>query len=443
MRNVSPLWGGVLCLVASAGGGCTEHPCDDGDTYAVCDIRDSDCVAETARVVACRRGADSYEVPAVRFVTTEELIREDARTDEEIAERTLLYRGLALVKYVPEGYTEARADRDYISSVPAFYNFIEDTIVINDTEAYDPEVEYAILVHEIVHAQQDQEFDLRKYFVTHERTFDRRLGARSAIEGEAVTYELVSTIEVDGYSLREIDWSSFFEDWQVDTRNEWATVEAPLVMASRMFPYPFGASLVFDRWRSDDRAGVEAVLHPPPESARQVLMSSLQTDPPVAPWNHDDQLAGTVAPDLGDEYRLLGYSFDGSWMVRAFLERIGLFGQRSPQVLQGLNSDVLSVHHHEARDTMLAVWRMRFDTVGQTEYLQTRIDEHPSYAAFITLNGDLVVVAGGEETLLDRTTPWHTREAADALDGAETSFGPHRNHFAHVPASARLRAVLR
>jgi hypothetical protein len=127
------------------------------------------------------------------------------------------------------------------------------------------------VIHEYVHALQDQHFDLSAYDEG-ARTTDAFLARRAVVEGDAVLAQARFLIEENGGRLDEIDYGAYFDGW-VQFSNEYLDES----------PYP----LIFRAYTSF--AYTYGVLY----SATNLFMTSpLMRHPPRPPhpWNRQDEL---------------------------------------------------------------------------------------------------------------------------------------------------------
>lgn len=180
-------------------------------SYSVCDIRDHECAEDVARAVACHMDA-SLSLPTISYRSREELSAEFEAsqaelTDEEKMIEWAFHERSQLLGFEPEGYTEEDSYSDFLDSLTAFYDRSAKEIVILNGVAGDLVEKYRILVHELVHAVQDQTWGLESLDEQHGYTQDRFFGMRSLTEGEATLYEILADAELWDISTERVDWS--------------------------------------------------------------------------------------------------------------------------------------------------------------------------------------------------------------------------------------------
>ncbi|MGD2122079.1 MAG: hypothetical protein PVJ76_10065, partial [Gemmatimonadota bacterium] len=144
-----------------------------------------------------------------------------------------------------------------------------------------------VMIHELVHAVQDQTANLDS-LTAEERGNDRRAAAQSAIEGHATLIMMEYMLEQlrqEPVDLSELpDISQMLGPAMEAMRNQYpALASAPtIVQESLLFPYLKGFSYVSALWESRD--GRPAPFGPYlPQSTEQVLRPSLALGPAVDP----------------------------------------------------------------------------------------------------------------------------------------------------------------
>lgn len=394
---------------------------DDGPNcrHRVCDIRDASCVEFVAEVVACQRDVPVVQ-PNVRFMTSDELLAErEAPTAEQLEFERDYWAGEALVGLMPEGYDPANTAADSISGFLAFYRWREKEIVIlSDADIDDDETAYRVLVHEMLHAQQDAEYDLAALWDAHATSFARGLGVRAAVEGEAVVFTAFSDIELAGYTEDQIDWAGYFADWKAENLREAQASEVPSLDVTALFPYAFGGDQVYQAWSEGGLDGVRAYVQDPPDSVRQV-MAGFAERPPKA-FNGDAQLEDRAVPVLPGHTYLDGGMQD-SWLLNTMLQRTA--GSVTPwaSALGSIEADHLSVWRDDDTGAPVAVWRLVGDSMviesaltgSDSDWVMNPDDTTTHHLRRV--EGDWVLVAAQTETaaeIADSITGWQSRDEA-------------------------------
>jgi hypothetical protein len=177
---------------------------------------------------------------------------------------------------------DATEDRVLEEQVTGFYDHHAKVLFVRGSMGSDGQVAprylgtRLVLAHEIVHALQDQHFDLTHY--DQDCTDDERLAHEALLEGDAVvTSNALAAIEGDGTSLRE-RIANWLRDLSLRTVAERAAVpsvelrQAPLLLQRRvLFPYLEGAAFALRVYEFGGFDTMNRALARPPRSTEQVL----------------------------------------------------------------------------------------------------------------------------------------------------------------------------
>jgi hypothetical protein len=284
----------------------------------------------------------------------------------------------------------------------AFYSLEEGEIVVitDNFDRDDPEAAYLLLVHEMVHAYQDHGRDLEALSETYATSFDRFLGLRAAIEGEAMYHQSLTELELAGLAPGRVDWDAYYDGFREYVLTAATESEVPSQDAVGLFPYPYGSQFIYESDDADGFDGIDAVFETPPDSVRQV-MGGYDAWPTLL-QNRDDLLNPHALPVLPDRYTYLGGGHQSVWLLNTMLQRTaGYAGRWASAQLYGVSADYLSIHRDEESGELVAVWRIQSD---EPNYLLSAIDPissswrpadtseaHPH--VFTTVDGDIVLVA--------------------------------------------------
>lgn len=346
----------VLSLPGCVDGGGDEVACD----YVQCSIEDEGCVERVAEAVGCHLEQDII-YPEVRFLTAEEYLAEieagsTPLTAEEERDRADYFRVEALLGLMPEGYAPEAYNADWIRNVAALYSPDDKGIVIIADHAFaDPQDDYLVLVHEMVHAYQDAAWDLTALGQKFAPTFDRFMGLRSLIEGGATVYSNLAYLELMRIDPLAADWRTYFDEWQQERLESASESTTPSLDTTRFFPYAFGGAVVIGAWLDDGPAKIHELAARPPDSIRQVFKG-------YGAWpdeyvNEDAALDPQAVAILPPNYTLLGGGHEGVWAINATLQRTAGGGLWA-DVLDGVSADYLAAWRWNETD-VAAMWRIR------------------------------------------------------------------------------------
>lgn len=255
-----------------------------------------DRVGPFVEFVESERGL-SFEHPVhVDFLTDEEVRDQVTASDTDLSDEDLddiestagFFRALGLIEGdwdVFESFNQLSG-----SGTLGYYEFDTQRIVMRGRELT-PAVR-ATLVHELVHALQDQHFGIGATFDELAETDDDSATTavlRAVVEGDA---ERIETTYID--SLTEADRSGYEAERQaIADRYDDETADVPPILATLMWlPYGLGESLVEITYDRSGQAGVDELFVEPPGS-EEILFD---------PWRRSDLLAEVpvAAPALAD-----------------------------------------------------------------------------------------------------------------------------------------------
>lgn len=181
------------------------------------------------------------------------------------------------------------------------------------------------VVHEFVHALQDQHFILASY--DRPETSDSFLARRAVVEGDATLaqYRFIAR-EDEGGDLDIIDWRSLFDNWRAFSVDILAESDYPPVFLDYVsFAYPFGLEysarnllgITYDlptevaplphAWFLQD----ELYVNRGPETTRQILELDLDPQPGAAREVGIDD----VPVELADRLAMVEWDRLGEWYV--------------------------------------------------------------------------------------------------------------------------------
>jgi len=273
---VIPLLAGVLALFLL---GC-DAPAQEVDTTFVqsSDAELRQMVAELLPDVARRSGLELVRPVRVERRSREELVDFlTAKLNEELSpeEEEQTIRAYALLGMVP-------ADLDlrglllsvYTEQVAGFYDPDVSTLFVMDDQPAASLV--PLLVHELVHAVQDQAADLDS-LTDKSRGNDRQAAAQAAIEGHATLVMFEQMMEMaQGSPVDLTELPSVAEQLRPALESMRAQYPAlggapRVIQESVLFPYLEGASFVQSLWTSDGGERLAPFGDRLPQSTEQVL----------------------------------------------------------------------------------------------------------------------------------------------------------------------------
>lgn len=211
------------------------------------------------------------------------------------------------------------------------------------------EVTYA---HEVVHAMQDQHFNLESFNSQRiDGSDDESLAITSLIEGDATAAQIE-------YLIANPD---LIDDLSSELAEGEAASEAlenapPIVSATLLFPYEEG-QLFVDQIMSDGGwEAVDAAFASPPASTEQILHPEkyLQAEAPLSVVVPD------IADGLGDRWSAFDTNTMGEFQISVLLDEGDVSSRQAEQAAAGWGGDRYTVVGTEDRDVI--VWNSEWDT---------------------------------------------------------------------------------
>lgn len=404
----------ALLAVAGVIAACGPDP-DCG--LRVCDIRDPGCQLMVAQATACLRDEPPVQIP-IDVVSYQDYLAGNvaaAPTGAEGARFALAMRAYSMLQLSPAALAADEAARQQ-SWAAAFYSFDRKITIIDRGEPMASRMQVALLVHEYAHALQDAHRGLVPLLETHAKSYDRELGVRAVIEGDASVTQDLASLTLFGAEAGEVPWKKVFDRWGERARAGLAASEAPILIADAYFIYPFGTPLLFEARR---QGALSTAWEEVPQSARQVQAGFGAPEPGGGPWVED--LGGDAVPVLSDRYRTIEANSLGSWVLEAFLSRVGAEDRGGPARLRG---DVLSIQHDAAADQVVVCWRLRFADEASAAALR---DSLPPVWSSVSVNGRDVVILradGGPLPVSPETVRF--RSVAEAMPAPAAPPAPSR-----------------
>lgn len=422
-RVRSPGWLSVAAVLLAAGCGVDAGGVDRSCAYEVCDVEDEACIKKIAEAVACNLDREVI-YPEVLFMTAEEYLAEveadsPAPTAEEEQAYADYFRGLALLGLMPENYESGNLSADSFRNFVALYSLEHKHIVmISDRVAGEPQNDYLVMVHEMAHAYQDAEWDIRSLYDMFAPTYDRQLGVRALIEGDAVRVDDLAYVKLERLDLPRVDWDGYYGAWQQAMLEQAAESETPELDVTSLFPYAFGGAFTMGAWLDggDDQVGELAAR--PPDSVRQVVQGHGAWPDQFS--NEDEAFDPRAVAVLPESYELLAGGHESVWAINAMLQRTA-DGDLWSTELDDISAEYLAVWRANNTE-VVAMWRIRtqwpgdlVSTLARGIWTDADASDEPTTHLATVIDGDVVLIAvssGDARPVLADITGWQSPEEA-------------------------------
>jgi hypothetical protein len=299
-------------------------------------------------------------VPPVTLMTTNEFVELLNRgyAENPPPDPNHYERALAMLDLVEPGAFEpalrVEADVEFIWGI--YRNEEKDIVIVDHDVSADEPDPNSVLVHEFVHALQDQDVDLARFYEEHSLGYDSYLAVSSIVEGEARFHQSRFWASLLGLDPAAIDWTSHFQE-VAEYGEEWVVTEpSPYLATYRFFPYELGARLVHHAWTEAGAAGVDALFASPPTRSQAIMASAEGVA--RADW---------PAPEFPALEAPAPFILDGRTSLGAWGVYIHLAGTMDPAAARSIALDLLgdelAIYPNDDIPTeTVAVWRLEFSS---------------------------------------------------------------------------------
>jgi hypothetical protein len=244
---------------------------------------------------------------------------------------------------------EARV-QDRVNHVAAFYSSSTRTVTVIDRGGmHDDRADTQLLLHELVHAVQDDEIAGWDGAST-----DEDFAARAMVEGEATLYENLGSLELDGLSVHDANWDGYYGNWIRRRRDAMRTQQSPYY-ATGWFVYPLGGELLTQAYM---RGGNAAVRHLQTSWPGRAVAFMAAHDGADAPRGEIDCRA--AQPDEG--FRLAKRDHFGALQVYGMLTVNGIDESLAWDHALRVADDELAIFFDPKAREVAVSWRLRLDS---------------------------------------------------------------------------------
>ncbi|RYZ04835.1 MAG: hypothetical protein EOO73_21910 [Myxococcales bacterium] len=351
--------------------------CPNAD-YSTCDVREADCQDRLLELAACVRGREPparLQIDVMTKAEYLEMLRDDA-ADRPEPELQHFSRALSLFNLAPkDGVPYDDQLEEQAEFVGGQYRQDEKRIIVVDhgRAASSADID-ATLLHEFVHALQDDEHDLETW-PSEETvwTFDSTLAARTIVEGEASFYESRISAPLLGLDYRRVDFESTFQNFM--DRLLVKAFDSPLLLSQsqRTLPYGVGALQAFHAWEVDGPSAIERLWSDPPLTMQKVLSPLFGRNRPQSPS------VEVPPPEVPEGLTLYGDDTLGAWgLCLVLTKRTGVPARVTDFIDQALmwRGDRLSVYSGED-DSTYALWQLELESSTAADELDEFFDDFP------------------------------------------------------------------
>ena len=403
------------CLaVLLVGSACQEHQ------FETCDITQRACQVDIYYRMLSLRG-DGYDpfggLPPVSVITEDQYRAILVAGQNTASGPSPWDRGLALLHFTSSGTTSTDGGAgedagsggstldDEVTHTYAFYSPTEKTVTIishpTQVDAYANENAMVTLAHELVHAMQDRELNLKKEDF---KTSDEYFAYKTIIEGDARLYEYLFVDQVlSVLGRKQKDIVSLPTSELDDIYNTFAEQSTPMFLAS-LLTYPLGAKYEALEYQSGGNA---AVRHGYSKEPHQTVGFLVGDDGRAPPASATEVCSGVYAPSLPISKNTSGEDKFGALLFYSFLRGWKVDHPTAFATAQTWTGDLILVQTDAVFSSTAASWRLEFSATPPASVVRA-----------LSASGELSVTAGPTSlqiTTTDSSTPLTWKSFTDCL----------------------------
>jgi hypothetical protein len=369
-----------------------------------CSIADESCQQDVYYAVVRLRGDgwDPFDgLPPIRTITLEQY-RDELTPDEpakpadpdaepkppEVDPWDVALRWLGLV--TPSSTAMQAATENRLANVAAYYSSREQRVTVIDrgrpSSDDDHYADTVLLVHELVHAFQDNE--VRAAPVDH--TTDGGFAGRALIEGEARLYEHLAAAEIDRVSPQNLDWHTHYARRIAGLRSQLSQQRSPFYAVS-WFVYDLGADMLMNGWLRGGNAAVRELGATFPRTAVGFMARHEGMTVDGAP-----KIDCRVDPP-DDGFELAGHDRFGAMQLYAFLTGAEMHEPDAWRSALGWRDDRLWLYFDEESEQVALSWRVRLASTEAADAVVAIAEQQPMLRA--ERRGNDALIVGSEVAL--------------------------------------------
>jgi len=399
---------GAALVACSTGGGASSSvpldECPDLD-YSACDTLKPTCQTQLQKLAACIYGVTAPSKVPVRLLTERELLDEleterdapeapeapDAPHPADAAAVPHLERALVDLKLLRAG--ELTNSGDFLAQTvkrrSSVYRGEKQGIVLIDRGVPQDSVEMdALLVHELVHAIQDAQYDLDTWRPQYPSNPDTALALGSVTEGQATFVQYRAWAAMSGRDANFIDWRTTFIKLRQQLLNSALADDSPYFASDATFPDGFGATLASAAWQLTGPGYHADQFASPPLTTLDVIAHSLHREVP----SFDD--APFQTPLVTDDYSVAEDTVLGAFLLELAAHQLGDDNTDPLALPLAWRGDKLSVYAGPNDETAW-LWQIQVDDDATAQALQKLAESGGGLTA--EAERDRVFVLGGDD----------------------------------------------
>lgn len=356
-----------------------------------CNTLESACQEKLLSLAVCMYGVDSQPNVPIRVVPEQDLIDEltsrggDANPADD-PRNVHFERAMSELLLIEPGdlTAEGGTAEDFVERVDGYYLNANDGITLVDRGMPKDTVgANAVLLHELVHAVQDAEYDFATWDANVSPDYDVQLAHRAVPEGQATMYQYRAQVAMSGRHPARIDWELTFHELREQLVGYAENDKSPYFGAPASFPYAHGALLAYRASQSDGPLYHRAQFGNPPQRTIDVMSASYEAPAVVAKPR-------VVEPPLPAPYISVDHGVLGAFMLQLFAHRAGASSAQAKSLGLAWRADSMWICRNG--DDTGYLWELAFDSAESARDFQA-LSGLPSTIT-LEAQGERVFLAG-------------------------------------------------
>ena len=336
-----------------------NEPAEQDHLYTAEELAELEKATSQLRGLEFQQEVDYQVVDRASIREFMDKLMEEELPAEKLENISIAYAKLGLIE---EGVSLREAMLAmYSEQIAAFYDQKRKKLYSIKGLPFSKEFQKVLIVHELTHALQDQNFDLSTLPLELEDNDDRVMAALSLVEGDA-------TLAFTQYATREGSLS-LKDILAVATTGQKGLTEAPYVLRKNlMFPYMEGVRFVTRLYTEGGWEAVNKAFKDLPQSTEQIMH-------PNKYLKDKDDPVPIVLPEFdsvaGREWDLLEDNVLGELNVKLlFTKFLGSLRAAAPS--RGWGGDRFRIYREKGGEETILIWGTAWDTEKDREEFVTR-----------------------------------------------------------------------
>lgn len=318
-------------------------------------------------------------------------------SEEEIKSEEKIFKRMGLVE---ENFDYMENTKEFAThEVAGFYDDVSKKLYLS--ASVPEQFRQLVLPHEIMHALQDQNFDLQKFLPKENKDLDFELARQSLAEGDASITSMDYLLHQQNKNIKDFpDFSNLQKESMENTfKQNPAFAKSPtFIKEITLFPYLQGSSFVHKILQNYSYDKINEIYLSPPVSTEQIIHPEKFLFEKDAPMQIDIVIDNAPLGSLKEIYK----STWGEYVIYNFLKTyVNLLEAKAAS--EGWGKDIIIAYEDQGTKEVVLFWLTAWDTAKDAAefydiYKQALSKRYP----------DLKEIQKEDKTADIKTTAWDT-----------------------------------